>query len=184
MSTLERKCIGWPEQECTTGGWVQGAGAWGLGSFPGERAAPRVNRGRERHSLNANRLAEDRRQLLAFAGDLLNSDHAGHRLKEVCNTFDFSGPLDFVRPASGLSERVGAGRGRLDLRLRARRGSEDRPAIRRDRQPRVDMEATAKGAPQAAREAAGHSTAACNLRSSGSAYCGRSGCGLASNVWR
>jgi 4-hydroxyphenylacetate 3-monooxygenase len=57
---------------------------------------------------------------LAFARDLLNSDYAGHRLTfiqfaqaphfnhlaAVYGAFDFSGPLDFVRRAAGLSERV------------------------------------------------------------------------------
>jgi 4-hydroxyphenylacetate 3-monooxygenase len=73
------------------------------------------------YSLNDNWQAEDRRKLLAFARDLLNSDYAGHRLTFVqfaqaphfnhlaalYNAFDFSGPLDFVRRAAGLSERVG-----------------------------------------------------------------------------
>src|SRR5271165_2655246 len=35
------------------------------------------------YTLNDNWLAEDRRKLLAFARDLLNSDHAGHRLTFV-----------------------------------------------------------------------------------------------------
>src|SRR3990172_3435779 len=65
-------------------------------------------------------VAEDRRKLLAFARDLLNSDYAGHRLtfqlfaqsppfahlNAVYMNFDFSGPLRFVRKAAGLSERV------------------------------------------------------------------------------
>jgi len=64
--------------------------------------------------------AEDRRKLLAFARDLLNSDYAGHRvtfelfaqsppfahLNAVYTNFNFSGPLDFVRKAAGLSDRV------------------------------------------------------------------------------
>jgi 4-hydroxyphenylacetate 3-monooxygenase len=51
---------------------------------------------------------------------LLNSDYAGHRLtfvqftqaphfnhlNSVYNALDFSGPLDFVRRADGLSDRV------------------------------------------------------------------------------
>ena len=76
------------------------------------------------YSLNDNWQAEDRRKLLAFARDLLNSDYAGHRLTfiqfaqaphfnhlaAVYGAFDFFGPLDFVRRAAGLSERVnGAG---------------------------------------------------------------------------
>jgi 4-hydroxyphenylacetate 3-monooxygenase len=72
------------------------------------------------YSLNANWQANDRRKLLAFARDLLNSDYAGHRLTfvqfaqaphfnhlaAVYNAFDFSGPLDFVRNAAGLSDKV------------------------------------------------------------------------------
>jgi 4-hydroxyphenylacetate 3-monooxygenase len=76
------------------------------------------------YTLNANWQAEDRRKLLAFARDLLNSDYAGHRLTfvqfaqsphfahlgAVYNAFDFSGPLEFVRRAADLSPRVhGAG---------------------------------------------------------------------------
>ena len=72
------------------------------------------------YSLNDNWQAEDRRKLLAFARDLLNSDYAGHRLTFVqfaqaphfnhlaalYNSFDFSGPLDFVKRAAGLSDRI------------------------------------------------------------------------------
>ena len=72
------------------------------------------------YNVNENWVAEDRRKLLAFARDLLNSDYAGHRLtfqlfaqsppfahlNAVYNNFDFSGPLDFVRNAAGLSEKV------------------------------------------------------------------------------
>jgi 4-hydroxyphenylacetate 3-monooxygenase len=72
------------------------------------------------YSLNDNWQADDRRKLLAFARDLLNSDYAGHRLtfvqfaqsphfnhlNAVYNAFDFSGPLDFVKRAAGLSDRV------------------------------------------------------------------------------
>ena len=64
--------------------------------------------------------AEERRKLFVLARDLLNSDYAGHRvtfelfaqsppfahLNAVYNNFDFSGPLDFVRRAADLSERV------------------------------------------------------------------------------
>jgi 4-hydroxyphenylacetate 3-monooxygenase len=64
--------------------------------------------------------AEDRRRLLAFARDLLNSDYAGHRvtfelfaqsppyahLNAVYNNFDFSGPLGFTKRAADLSDRV------------------------------------------------------------------------------
>ena len=72
------------------------------------------------YTLNRNWEADDRRKLLALARDLLNSDYAGHRLTfvqfaqaphfnhlaAVYNSFDFSGPLDFVRKAAGLSDRV------------------------------------------------------------------------------
>lgn len=72
------------------------------------------------YSVNEAWVAEDRRKLLAFARDLLNSDYAGHRLtfalfaqsppfahlNAVYNNFDFSGPLDFVRNAAGLSDKV------------------------------------------------------------------------------
>ena len=72
------------------------------------------------YTLNDQWHAEDRRKLLAFARDLLNSDYAGHRLTfvqfaqaphfnhlaAVYNSFDFSGPLDFVRKSAGLSDRI------------------------------------------------------------------------------
>ncbi|WP_027350119.1 4-hydroxyphenylacetate 3-hydroxylase family protein [Halotalea alkalilenta] len=72
------------------------------------------------YSVNENWVADDRRRLLAYARDLLNSDYAGHRLtfqlfaqsppfahlQAVYRNFDFDGPLDFVRRAAGLSARV------------------------------------------------------------------------------
>jgi 4-hydroxyphenylacetate 3-monooxygenase len=72
------------------------------------------------YSINEEWVADDRRKLLAFARDLLNSDYAGHRLTfelfaqsppfahlaAVYRNFDFDGPLDFVQRAAGLSERV------------------------------------------------------------------------------
>ncbi len=72
------------------------------------------------YSVNEAWSANDRRKLLAFARDLMNSDYAGHRLtfqlfaqsppfahlNAVYNNFDFSGPLDFVRNAAGLSDKV------------------------------------------------------------------------------
>ena len=72
------------------------------------------------YSINEDWVAEDRRKLLAFARDLLNSDYAGHRLTfqlfaqsppfahlaAVYRNFDWEGPLDFVRKSAGLSERV------------------------------------------------------------------------------
>ena len=58
--------------------------------------------------------------MLAFARDLLYSDYAGHRLTfvqfaqaphfnhlaAVYDAFDFFGPLDVVRNAAGLSDKV------------------------------------------------------------------------------
>jgi len=78
---------------------------------------------RKFYTLNDNWQADDRRELLAFARDLLNSDYPGHRLtfvqfaqaphfnhlNAVYNAFDFSGPFDFVRRAAGLSDRVADG---------------------------------------------------------------------------
>jgi 4-hydroxyphenylacetate 3-monooxygenase len=72
------------------------------------------------YTVNENWVAEDRRKLLAFARDLLNSDYAGHRLTfhlfaqsppfahlgAVYRNFDWDGPLDFVRKSAGLSDRV------------------------------------------------------------------------------
>jgi 4-hydroxyphenylacetate 3-monooxygenase len=72
------------------------------------------------YSINDRWQAEDRRRLLAFARDLLNSDYAGHRLTfqlfaqsppfahlaSVYRAFDFGGPLEFVQRSAGLSERV------------------------------------------------------------------------------
>jgi 4-hydroxyphenylacetate 3-monooxygenase len=72
------------------------------------------------YSVNENWVADDRRKLLAFARDMLNSDYAGHRLTfqlfaqsppfahlaAVYRNFDWEGPLDFVRKAADLSDRV------------------------------------------------------------------------------
>ncbi|WP_407051028.1 4-hydroxyphenylacetate 3-hydroxylase family protein [Methyloraptor flagellatus] len=72
------------------------------------------------YKVNEDWVAEDRRKLLAFARDILNSDYAGHRLTfqlfaqsppyahlaAVYRNFDWDGPLDFVRKAAGLSDRV------------------------------------------------------------------------------
>ncbi len=72
------------------------------------------------YTINERWQADDRRKLLAFARDLLNSDYAGHRLTfqlfaqsppfahlaAVYRNFDWDGPLDFVRRSAGLSERV------------------------------------------------------------------------------
>jgi 4-hydroxyphenylacetate 3-monooxygenase len=67
--------------------------------------------------------AEERRRLLAFARDLLNSGYAGHRLTfqlfaqspafahllAVYNNYDFSGPADLVKRFAGLSAPAGQG---------------------------------------------------------------------------
>ena len=72
------------------------------------------------YTVNQGWLADDRRKLLAFARDLLNSDYAGHRLTfqlfaqsppfahlaAVYRSFDWDGPLDFVKKAASLSDRV------------------------------------------------------------------------------
>ena len=72
------------------------------------------------YAVNENWDAEDRRKLLAFARDLLNSSYGGHRLtfelfaqsppfahlNALYNNFDFDGPLDMVRRAAGLSEKT------------------------------------------------------------------------------
>jgi 4-hydroxyphenylacetate 3-monooxygenase len=72
------------------------------------------------YTINADWVADDRRKLLAFARDLLNSDYAGHRLTfqlfaqsppfahlgAVYRNFDWDGPLDMVRKSAGLSDRV------------------------------------------------------------------------------
>ncbi len=64
--------------------------------------------------------SEDRRRLLAFGRDLLNSSYAGHKLtfqlfaqsppfahlNAVYNNFDFTGPLNFVKRSAGLSDSV------------------------------------------------------------------------------
>ena len=75
------------------------------------------------YTINERWQAQDRRKLLAFARDLLNSDFAGHRLTfqlfaqsppfahlaAVYRNFDWDGPLDFVRRSAGLSDRVSGG---------------------------------------------------------------------------
>ena len=72
------------------------------------------------YTINDEWLAEDRRKLLAFARDMLNSDYAGHRLTfqlfaqsppfahlaAVYRNFDWDGPLAFVKEAAGLSDQV------------------------------------------------------------------------------
>ncbi|NGM47072.1 4-hydroxyphenylacetate 3-hydroxylase [Rhodobacter sp. SGA-6-6] len=76
------------------------------------------------YTINEEWVAEDRRKLLAFARDMLNSDYAGHRLTfqlfaqsppfahlaAVYRNFDWDGPLAFVKEAAGLSDTVMGGR--------------------------------------------------------------------------
>ncbi|HBU14021.1 MAG: 4-hydroxyphenylacetate 3-hydroxylase [Rhodobacteraceae bacterium GWE1_64_9] len=76
------------------------------------------------YTINDEWQAEDRRKLMAFARDLLNSDYAGHRLSfqlfaqsppfahlaAVYRNFDWDGPLAFVKQAAGLSDRVMGGK--------------------------------------------------------------------------
>ncbi len=77
------------------------------------------------YTINERWVADDRRKLLAFARDLLNSDYAGHRLTfqlfaqsppfahlgAVYRNFGWDGPLDFAKNAAGLSDRVEGGNG-------------------------------------------------------------------------
>ena len=72
------------------------------------------------YSVNENWKAEDRRKLLAYARDLLNSDYAGHRLTfqlfaqappfahlgAVYRNFGWDDALDFVKRSADLSDRV------------------------------------------------------------------------------
>lgn len=72
------------------------------------------------YTINEDWVAEDRRKLLAFARDLLNSDYAGHRLTfqlfaqsppfahlgAVYRNFQWDEPLRFVKKSAGLSDNV------------------------------------------------------------------------------
>ena len=72
------------------------------------------------YTVNENWVSDDRRKLLAFARDLLNSDYAGHRLTfqlfaqsppfahlgAVYRNFDFDSTLGLVKKAANLSDRV------------------------------------------------------------------------------
>ncbi len=75
------------------------------------------------YTINDEWQADDRRRLLAFARDLLNSDYAGHRLTfqlfaqsppfahlaSVYNNFDWSDALRVVHKSAGLSANVPGG---------------------------------------------------------------------------
>src|SRR5882757_5776234 len=72
------------------------------------------------YTVNENWISDDRRKLLAFARDLLNSDYAGHRLTfqlfaqsppfahlgAVFRNFDFDSTLGYVKKAANLSDCV------------------------------------------------------------------------------
>ncbi|GLK68925.1 4-hydroxyphenylacetate 3-hydroxylase family protein [Hansschlegelia plantiphila] len=86
-------------------------------TFADPEAGPWLNKF---YTLNDSWQAEDRRKLLAFARDLLNSDYAGHRLTfqlfaqappfahlgAVYRNFDWSGPLEQAKESAGLSDRI------------------------------------------------------------------------------
>lgn len=86
-------------------------------TFADPEAGPWLNKF---YTLNDNWQADDRRKLLAFARDLLNSDYAGHRLTfqlfaqsppfahlgAVYRNFDWSEPLGVAKEAAGLSDRI------------------------------------------------------------------------------
>ena len=75
------------------------------------------------YTINEDWVAEDRRKLLAYGRDLLNSDYAGHRLTfqlfaqsppfahlaAVYRNFGWDGPLAFVKEGADLSDRVTKG---------------------------------------------------------------------------
>ncbi len=72
------------------------------------------------YTINEQWVAEDRRKLLAFARDLVNSDYAGHRLTfqlfaqsppfahlaAVYRNYDWDKSASFVQRAAGLSDRI------------------------------------------------------------------------------
>jgi 4-hydroxyphenylacetate 3-monooxygenase len=72
------------------------------------------------YTVNGDWAADDRRKLLAFGRDLLNSDYAGHRLTfqlfaqsppfaqlaAVYRNFDWDGPLGLVKAAADLSDKI------------------------------------------------------------------------------
>ncbi|MEZ5773549.1 MAG: 4-hydroxyphenylacetate 3-hydroxylase family protein [Hyphomicrobiaceae bacterium] len=78
------------------------------------------------YSINESWMADDRRKLLAFARDLVNSDYAGHRvtfqlfaqsppfahLAAVYRTFDWDNSARFVQRSAGLSDRIWGNQGK------------------------------------------------------------------------
>ena len=105
MNTVRELCGG---QICLTPDYA---------SFQNEETRPWLHKF---YSLSDQWNADDRRKLLAYARDLLNSDYAGHRLAfqlfaqsppyaqtaAVYQHFDWDGPLEFVGKSAGLSERA------------------------------------------------------------------------------
>ncbi len=91
-----------------------------LASFESAETGPWLHKF---YSINDEWQSDDRRRLLAFARDLLNSDYAGHRLSfqlfaqsapfanlgAVYRNFDWDEPLRVVHKAAGLSPRVAGG---------------------------------------------------------------------------
>ena len=87
------------------------------------------------YTINEDWVADDRRRLLAFARDLLNSDYAGHRLTfqlfaqsppfahlaAVYRNFDWDGSLDFVRKSAGPQRE---GDGQAEARAGRQRGGQ------------------------------------------------------------
>ncbi len=92
-----------------------------VGSFENPETKPWLDK---YYTINEEWQADDRRKLLAFARDMLNSDYAGHRLTfqlfaqsppyahlaAVYRNFGWDGPLAFVKEAAGLSDRVMGGK--------------------------------------------------------------------------
>ncbi|MGB1035814.1 MAG: 4-hydroxyphenylacetate 3-hydroxylase family protein [Candidatus Puniceispirillales bacterium] len=88
-----------------------------VASFESEATRPWMEKF---YTINDTWLAEDRRKLLAYARDLLNSDYAGHRLTfqlfaqspptahlgAVYRNFEWDGALNFVKEGADLSDRV------------------------------------------------------------------------------
>ena len=88
-----------------------------LASFENPETGPWLEK---YYTINDQWNSDDRRKLLAFGRDLINSDYAGHRLTfqlfaqsppfanlaAVSRTFDWDGPLTLVKDAAGLSDAV------------------------------------------------------------------------------
>ena len=88
-------------------------------TFEGEETGPWM---KKFYTINEHWDSEDRRKLLAFAKDLLNSGYAGHRLTfhlfaqsppfahlaAVYRNFGWNGPLEFVKDVAGMSDRISA----------------------------------------------------------------------------